>query len=303
MELSPVLIGPYLSALRAGLAAHAPNDDFVSLAHANRHLLALSPHVSGALLHPGEIDVDAGLPHHNWLTRARAEATLAAEEISQPDAPHPDLGSEIAAQHQYRMSLRSLLQGGPLLTTSRLRAEQRYAGPISTYRIRFDHLLPGAGWMRICADVSGPRGWDIGLLEVEQDDQVTVETGLRHLFLRHGTTPLLVLFDSLQNLVLVKLLRLSRTFIGPFWFPGLPLPDHAPDVLRNTLALHLFQEVVANDVHESYHRDPWVPPTVGAETPDGYGLFRERRLAVPHGRVLGVNAWAEGRGGAVVLGF
>ncbi len=301
MELEARLVGPYLGALRAGLAAHAPSDDFIPLAEARHHLTALAPEVGGPLLHPAEIDDGCGLPHHNWLTRARAEATLAQEQTEDPPAPHPDLGEEFVIRHRHRMDLYQHLRSGPLLPTSRLTAAQRYAGAVSTYRIRFDQLLPGAGWMRIVADISGPRGWDIGLLDVGVDDEVTVDSGLRHVFLRHGTTPLLVLFDSVQNLVMVEIKRLSRTFVGPFWFPGLPLPEHAPDVLRDTLALHLFQEVVAQDVHESFHRDPWVPPTIGVSPPSGFGLFRERRLAVPTARLDAVHQWAAQRGGAVVV--
>jgi hypothetical protein len=217
-------------------------------------------------------------------------------------APDPSLGPEIVAQHQHRTSVHQHLRTGPLLPTARLVAHQRYAGSVSTFRVQFDHLLPGAGWMRIVADLSGALGAEDGLFRVEADDQVTVDEGLKHLFLRHGTTPLLVLMASLRSLMVVDLHRLSRSFIGPFWFPGC-IPEAAPDVLQDALALHLFQEIVGQDVRHSAHRDPWVPPTVGVQAPQGYGLFRERRLAVPRGRVQAVQHWADGRGGAVVLGF
>jgi hypothetical protein len=213
------------------------------------------------------------------------------------------LPADVQARYAHRVALHRLLRGGALLPTSRLTAAQRYTGPVSTYRIRFDHLLPGAGWMRITADLSGPRGWDIGLLEAGVDDHVKADTGLRHLFLRHGVTPLLVLFDSVQNLVMVEILRLSRTFVGPFWFPGLPLPEHAPEALRDTLVLHMFQEGGAKAVHDSFHRDPWVPPTLGAPPPAGFGLFRERRFAVPTARIKATRQWADPRGGAIVVGF
>ena len=103
--------------------------------------------------------------------------------------------------------------------------------------------------------------------------------------------------------MLVEVVRLSRTFVGPFWFPGFLRPQDAPEALSDTLTLHLFQELVGLDVHHSAHRDPWVPPTVGAEAPQGYGVFRERRLAVPRAQVESVRTWADARGGAVVVGF
>jgi hypothetical protein len=303
MLLQPRTVGPYLAALRAALRAHAPDEDFVPLVEIDNHLIALQPTLSGELLLPAEVNPMDGLPHHNWLTRARAEGVLAREVGSEVSAPNAALGEEYQAIHQARARLHAHLRSGPLLPSSRLVAKQRYLGQESTFRVQFDHLLPGAGWMRVRADVSGRFEEDGGLFQVRADDRVRVDDGLKHLFIRHGTTPLLVLLESLSALLLVDIHRLSRTFVGPFWFPGLPLPEDVPDILRDTLVLHLFQELVGRDVSQSTHQDPWVPPTLGVEPPGGMGLFRERRLWVPRSRVEGVCEWADARGGAVVVGF
>ena len=99
----------------------------------------------------------------------------------------------------------------------------------------------------------------------------------------------------------MKVVRLSRGFIGPFWFPGLTLPEWAPKVLRDTLVLQLFQEVVGTDVQDSGHRDPLVPAREELHPPEGMQLYRERCLAVPKRRVEAVQSWAQQRGGSVVV--
>ena len=304
MELESRVVGPYLTALRAALVAHAPGDDWVSLRAADHHLAALMPSLGGDVLSPAEVHPSDGLPSNNWLSRARAEAILAQEDHGPVSEPHPVLGEDIVRRHAHRTALRAHLRNGALLPSSALTAHQRYAGAVSTYRVTFDHLTPGMGWMRIVVDLSGDFKASEGLFAHDADHEAArVDEGLKHLFSRHGATPLLVLLETLSNLLLVDVQRLSRTFVGPFWFPGLPRPEGAPEALDGALCLHLVQELVGVDVHKSAHRDPWVPPVVGVSAPEGMGLFRERRLAVPQGRVADVSAWANARGGAVVVGF
>ena len=103
---------------------------------------------------------------------------------------------------------------------------------------------------------------------------------------------------KITALALDQVPRISRGVVGPFWFPGMTLPESAPAPARNALVLHLSTEVLGADVHRSLHRDPWVAPRPGEVLPDGVGLFRERRFAVSPGSVDAMKDWARGRGAA-----
>ncbi|MDP7112416.1 MAG: hypothetical protein QGH45_10645 [Myxococcota bacterium] len=88
----------------------------------------------------------------------------------------------------------------------------------------------------------------------------------------------------------------SRGALGPFWFPGFPLPDGVPATLGRGLVLHSTAEVVGDDVHTSAHRDPLIAPDPEERPPDGTWLYRERRLAVSAGLIDAARSWAADRG-------
>ena len=293
-------IGPYTRALQAGVDALAPNDDHVPLPRTLAHLQALDPDLSGDLLLPGEVDDRSGLPAFVWMERALAEQAVARGGEALPDGDElgraAALDPALAARMRARAALHAHLRGRDLLAPSHLVVQALRLDREEAYRASYDCLSPTGVWVRVRADLHGPHGWASGLLAVRDDGTVFADPGLRHLFARHAATPLLAMASQLAAGTGARVARLSRGALGPFWFPGLPLPDGVPAALGHGLVLHLTAEVVGDDVHTSAHRDPLVAPDPDERPPDGTGLYRERRLAVSAGLIGAARAWAADRG-------
>lgn len=300
MQLPSERVGPYVRALQAGLNALAPNDDHVPLVRALAHLEALDPALSGDLLLPAEVDDRTGLPAFVWLERALAEQAVARGGEDSPDAAHVSraaaLDPSLAARMRARGALHAHLRARPLLSPSSLHVAALHMDVREAYRASYDCLSATGLWTRVRVDIHGPHGWAQGLLILREDGTVFGDPGLLHLFARHAATPLLAMATQLAAGTGARVVRLSRSSIGPFWFPGFPLPDGAPAAFRRGLALHLHSEVVGRDVHTSAHRDPLVPADPSERPPRGSGVFRERRLAVSPGLRTATRDWARGRG-------
>ncbi len=303
MQLPGANVGPYLRALHAGLDKLAPGDDHVPLAEALAHLEALDPGMSGELLFPAEVDERSGLPTFPWMERALAEQALArrATDLDEPDddglARAAQLDPALGQRMTQRRALHRHLRRHTLLPISRLTATLRCRQPREEFVLAYDRMVPGGAWMRIRCDLCGPPGWSSGgLLRVRKDDRVTIDEGLHHLFTRHSVVPLLALQAQLATTTGAQVTRLSRSAVGPLWFPGLPAPTGAPPELLGGLLLHLSTEVVANDVFQSAHRDPWFQADEGEVPSDGQGLFRERRFAATPGLIPRVEAWGHDGG-------
>lgn len=308
MELPAERVSPYLHALSAGLTALAPHGDFVPLDAALQHLRALDPALSGDVLAPAQVDPRAGLPSFSWLERASAERQVALatpEEAETPDdvlARADKVDRDLGRRLRARRDLRRFLRRHTLLHASHLSARlKRTSGGRWDFVVCYDRMLPEAGWMRIHAELSGPERWSRGLFTVGRDGAVRIDDGIRHLLARQCVLPLCVLQDALSESLQVAVPRLSRSVVGPFWFPGLPLPDGAPDCAERGLILHLSQEVVGREVRHSHHRDPWRGPPSGERVPAGFGLFRERRFAATPPIVSALEAWAMQRGAPTVV--
>ncbi len=300
MELQRDRAGPYVRALQAGLQALAPNEDHVPLARAIAHLEALDPALSGDLLLPAEVDDRSGLPAFVWLERALAERAVATagEDVLDADglARAAQLDPALAARMRARAALHAHLRGHGLLSPSRLRVVARRLDSREAYRASYDCLSPTGLWLRVRADLDGPHGWAQGLLAVRSDGSVFADPGLLHLFARHAATPLLAMATQLSTGTGSRVARLSRAAIGPFWFPGFPLPEDIPAPLGRGLLLHQSTEVVGDDVHTSAHRDPLLPPDPDERPPEGCGVYRERRFAVSPRLIESTRAWATDQG-------
>ncbi len=309
MEMPAARVGPYLRALRAGLFALAPNEDHVPLREVDAHLQALDPALSGDVLAPAALDPSSGMPAFPWMERAVAEQAVARAATfgDVRDAAGQDWGRAahldpaLAARMQARARLHRFLRDQALLPVTRLRAALRRRGAEWDYSLRYDRMMPGGGWMRLTAELSGPARWSAGLLDHRPDGTVGVDPGFRHLLARHSVTPIVALQAHLEESLTVRVPRLTRAFLGPFWFPGLALPADAPDAARGALVLHAAVEVLGADVHSPAHRDPWVPRRTGEGVPAGFGLFRERRFAASPPAVAGLTAWATSRGAPTVV--
>lgn len=293
---------PYLRALRAGLHALAPNEDHVPLAESDAHLAALDPALGGEVLAPAEYEPASGLPTFAWMSRAVGEQAVArggASDARTDWSRAARLDPALAQRMQSRERLHGHLRSCALLPMSRLRAALRRRGEHWDYALAYDRMLPGGGWLRLRAELSGPAHWSDGLLHHRPDGSVVVDPGFQHLLARHAVTPIVALQAHLAESLTVTVPRLSRGLIGPFWFPGMDLPSHAPDAARGALVLHASLEVLGEEIQQSVHRDPWVPPRVGEVLPRGCGVFRERRFAASPGAVAPLTEWAASRGAGI----
>ena len=248
------------------------------LAEIEAALEALDPALSGELLAPAEVDPRTGLPAFTWLARARAEqeAVLEAPDERRIDAVR-EADPELAARLDARRRLVSTLRGRRILPGTRLVALLKSRPPRAEVELRFDHLGPDGLWTRIQLVVALPerRGLDPALRV--DGDRVRVHPGLSHVLTRHAPVALCGLREHLGRTCVADVLRLSRTQVGPFWFPGIQLPAEVPEVLGQGLVLHLHQELVGHDVRTAVHADPLLPPPV-ERVPPGYGVVRERRF-------------------------
>jgi hypothetical protein len=314
MQLPEERVGSYLRALRAGLEALAPHGDYVPLEEQLTLLEALDPACSGSLLSPAEIDPGSGLPALTWLERARAEQVQATrrgtigdrddEEIERAYALDPSLGARLKA----RRRLHRLLRERPLLPSSRLAAVlKRVQLPASSSRvadrepvveISYDHLAHGRAWERVKLEVAAPQPLDAGgAVRVRgRREGVELHQGLRHLLARHALTPLVALHAQVQEVLGGSVLRLVRSRIGPFWFPGISLPEGVPPDLSKGLVVQISSEVVGRDVRQSRHLDPWLQPPPGELVPRGCRIFRERRFCASPALLEPIEDWGQARG-------
>ncbi len=296
-------VGPYLRALAAGLHALAPNEDFVPLRPALAHVFALDPAMSGQLLDPPSIDPRSGMPGFAWMERALAEQTVARERDDDDDPTDdalanarrldPQLGERLVA----RRTLHRHLRREDLLPTTRLLAVVRQLRGSTRVAITYDRMAPMGFWVRMRVELATMDGrTELGALYIDERAKVHAEPGLRHLLARHSFTPLMLLREQVEAAVDAEVVRLSRSQIGPFWFPESDLPGDVPPQLGTGLLLHTSVEMMGEDIKHSGHRDPWVPPPAVELIPEGYGVFRERRLAASLPLMDATLRWCEAAG-------
>jgi hypothetical protein len=295
----------YVRALAGALDALAPHSDHVPLAEALALLRALDPGVSGDLLLPAEVDPMEGMPALSWLQRARAEQKLSRSEppseaeIARFLERDPPLADRLRA----RRALALHLAEHPLLPTSRLEAVARRLGAArggAALTLVHDRVAP-EGWVRLRVDLSLPAS-ALGSgapIAVEPGGLVTAGEGVRHLLARHGALPLVALKGQVEAALGGAVTRVSRGRVGPFWFPGIPLPGDTPPEVRRGLVLHLTAEALARDIARSGHRDPLTAPPPGERPPEGFGTYRERRLACSAGLAEPLERWTRARGAAL----
>ena len=302
MQLTPERTSPYLRALQAGARALAPHDDFVPLAAILAHLRALDPTLSGDVLLPAEVDDRSGMPSFGWMQRAAAEQAVAWATPAESDTPDDVLARAhamdppLAARLTARRDLRRFLRRHELLKATHLDARLRRRSASSwAFSLRYDRMLAGAGWMRVSVDLEGPARWSRGLFRVERDGAVSIDPGVQHLLARQCVLPLTLLHGALTDTLQVTAPRLSRTFVGPFWFPGGPRPAGAPDLIERGLVLHLSSEVMGVEVHEGGHRDPWQSAPAAETPPQGQRIFRDRRFAATPAVQRELEAWCAER--------
>jgi len=308
MLLPDARVGPYLRAFRAGVEALAPHGDYIPLDEQLTLLEALDPACSGALLTPAELDQHSGLPALPWLERARAEQSQARrdDDASEPGDDEIErayaLDHALGARLEARRRLHRLLRHRTLLPSSRLEAVLKRMDSEPWVELCFDHLAPGSAWERLRVEVESPDGWrDGGALGVsDRHHAVKVHPGLRHLLARHAPTPLVALHAQLQDALGGRVTRLSRSRVGPFWFPGIPLPPEAPAELGRGLVLHLSSELVGQQVRANHHLDPWIPPPPGELVPRGCRIYRERRFCASPALLPTLERWGRDVGVAVL---
>lgn len=295
---SAAWVGTYVRALRAALTALAPGEDYVPLSGALDHLAALDPANGGDLLDPPEISPTSGMPLYAWLERARAEAELAQattvdpddEEIARVTGLDPVLGARLDSRRRLYRHLRQ----AELLPATRLGGALRWHGPNEVHVVAaFDRLAPDGRWMRLRLELRVPTS-RVGPIEVVAG-RVQLHDNLRHLLTRHASTPLTPLRIQIEHATDAQVLRIARSWLGPFWFPGVKLPRNVPDALGSGLLLHASTEVADVNLRTSRHLDP-LEDRPETEPPAGWREYRERRFAAAGAATDAVRSWAEGKG-------
>lgn len=297
MSLDAARISPYIRALQGALDALAPNDEHVPLAQAKAHLEALDPALSGDLLAPYEIEEATGMPSYQWLERARAEAVLAGRsptEASEEEiARATKLDATLGARMRARRDLHRHLRAATLLPSLRLSGAVRRLDPCDVALV-YDRLAPDGRWIRVRAELrlhGGGSGLTVGA-----QGALTLDPALQHLFTRHATSTLNALWETVERATGGRLQRLSRGFLGPFWYPGMQRDPEVPEELFTGLVLHGAVEVFGADVDGDRHLDPYRDAPNAETIPEGCGRYRERRFAATPAVEPTVRAWVAERG-------
>jgi hypothetical protein len=256
----------------------------------------LDPANGGGLLAPAEVVAATGMPAFPWLERAHAEARAAgrlevAEEadLQRARALDPELGQRMAD----RRDLHRYLQRAELLPSTQLAGAVRWTDDRhARIGLAYDRLAPDGRWARIRIEVELDRGRGDTLGVV--DGRLQVDDRLRHFLTRHFATPLTPLRQQLEPALGGRITRIGRGWIGPFWFPGVSLPEGVPPELGGGLVLHASVDVIDPTLKASRFLDPLEPPIDLMLSP-GWHEFRERRYAAA-GPVDALRAWSESRG-------
>lgn len=301
MRLPEGRVGPYVRALASGLNRLAPHGDFVPLLAGLAHLRALDPGLSGDLLAPSEVHDRTGMPAFTWMQRATSEQRLSdagndptPEDIERAARLDPDLGRRLAS----RLALRQHLRANDLLPVTRLQCALQRLGSHTEIKGAYDRLAPDGRWLRIRFLVRAPGSHGtLGPFTIDgtHEKLAAVDPGLQHLITRHFATRLLGLHGQLEDVMRAPVVRLTRGWIGPFWFPEIQLPEGVPSALGKGLILNLSSEILADDVLHAAHRDPLVEPDE-APPPQGLQIFRERRFAASSNLLDGLTHFCEDAG-------
>lgn len=298
MQLPEGRVGPYVRALATGLNLLAPHGDFVPLIPALAHLKALDPVLSGSLLAPAAVHDRTGMPSFTWMQRVLSEKQLAhsGPEPSEADIERAArLDPALARRLAHRRTLRVHLRDTDLLPSTHLGCELRRLGATTEVAGAYDRLAPDGRWLRIRFVVEGPGHISqLGPFRILRNSKLAVDSGLQHLLTRHFASPLLALREQLEDVSEGTLIRLSRSWIGPFWFPGIRIPSDVPEALGKGLLVQLSTEVVAVDVHHDMHLDPLMK-RVAESPPEGQKIFRERRFAASASVIDPLRAFCEQR--------
>lgn len=294
IELPAERVGPYVRALITALTALAPGEDHVPLSAAVSHLAALDPLNGGLVLQPAEVVRRTGMPAFTWLERARAEASVAARtEGHDPDDAElqraDTLDRALGQRMRDRRELHRYLRTAELLASTRLGGAVRWVGPAEAQvGLAYDRIAPDGRWVRLRIELELARGRSDALAVV--DGRVQLDDRLRHVLTRHFATALTALRVQLEHLLDVRISRIGRSWLGPFWFPGVDLPAGVPAELGTGLVLHASTEVADRALRESRHLDPLELPS-GPAPPAGWHEYRDRRFAAA-GPVDALRSWA-----------
>lgn len=300
MNLPFERVGPYVRALGAGLHALAPNQDWPPLAEILAHLRGLDPAVSGELLLPAEVHDHSGMPAFAWVERVSAEARVALEsarirtdeELARARQLDPALGDRLT----WRRDLHAHLRVHPVLPMSRAVARARRLGSATEVLITIDGVRPDGAWRRVSLVLAATgASRDLGCATVAPNGRITLDPGLLHLVTRHEHSPLLALRAQIVEATEGMVRRVCRGVVGPFWFPGISLPDGVPAGVGAGLCVHASVEVVGDDVHHGTDQDP-LHRRQALTVPAGYGVARGRRFACSASVTAALRDWCNALG-------
>lgn len=303
MKLPSNRVSPYLQALKSGLQSLAPNNDYVPLRECLAHLTVLSPQTSGALYGPAEIHQESGMPAFVWMERPLAEQSVVLETDPSTD-PTPqqikraiELDETLGRRIQFRHQSHTILRRAALLPRTRLDVVLRRLKGETIVTATYDRMEPMGHWVRIRLDLRGAAGQTLlGPVTIVNRTTLVIDPGFEHLFTRYSQTPFWGLKQAIEEVTPVSdIIRLSRSQIGPFWFPGITIPKGVPESLNQGLILHSSLQLLGEEIRQTSHADPLLP--VASETvPEGLGWFQQRRFAASPNMAAPLKKWCATQG-------
>jgi len=298
VKLAANRVASYLEALKSGLQSLAPNNDFVPLRECLAHLTLLSPDTSGALFGPAEIHRESGMPGYIWMERPLAEQAM-IEGTDPASDPSPqqikraiELDATLGQRMQFRQQSHSILRRIDLLPRTRLNVVLKRLKGETIVTATYDRMEPMGYWVRIRLDLRGAVGQTLlGPVTIADRTKLIIDPGFEHLFTRYSQTPFWGLKQAIEEVTPVsEIIRLSRSQLGPFWFPGISLPSGVPQALNTGLILHSSLQLLGEEVTHSSHADPLLPAAT-ERVPDGFGWFQQRRFAASPNMEQALRQW------------
>ncbi|MFK7926849.1 MAG: hypothetical protein AB8H79_01580 [Myxococcota bacterium] len=300
MKLEPARVGPYLRALSAALHALAPHQDWPPMQSVLDHFRALQPSLCGDLLSPADVDSTSGMPAFAWMERASAEAAFAREGAvlktdAQIERAH-HLDGALGRRLEARRDLHAFLRGAPILGMSTAVARARRLRNATEVLVELDAVLPDGRLRRTRLVLAAPDGsMDLGCARVHADGSIKLDPGLAHVVTRHDRSPLIALLAQVRQATQGRVCRVSRGFIGPFWFDGVALPPGVPEPVGQGLCLNLLHEAVGDDIVNGVLRDPLLDARP-LRDPEGLQLVQDRRFACTPPVQRALRDWCNARG-------
>jgi hypothetical protein len=309
----------YLSRVCSALAAARLNAQYPPARAASAHLRCMGASAHGGLYGPLQLDQRSGLPtYKEWirvltdagmaesaLAELPDEAVLAARAEAAPEGIHGKLWLKAA---YYRA-----LRAQPLLQIDRMSVALRRveaAARTAYFTVVLDKLDPSGCLIRYTVELAQQDAlWRRPIVDLDASAQRRADE-LRSLVFQLASLDAELTFARLCEHPHVRVERVTRGCIGPFFAPELRAPDLIAPLLHDRAAwLASFSlDVAATDLAADCDNDPldtWLGNVLSAQARAeydqarsrfGYKVFKDRKFVAPAALSGELAALCQGRG-------